>query len=79
VPAEHHLRGGLAVHLGDGEDNRVLQRALLAIAAVDRDPADWRPGLGEDAVRVVDFTGGRLGEVRMQLDLVHGWHDRDAS
>jgi hypothetical protein len=78
VPAQHHLCGGFAMGHGDAGDNRVLQRALLRIAAVNGDPADWRPGLGQGAMRGVDFTSGLLREVRVQFDLVHGRHDLDA-
>jgi hypothetical protein len=49
VPAQHHLRGRLAVLARDLEQRRVVERALLA-TAVGGDAADGRPGLGDDAV-----------------------------
>src|SRR4051812_30319613 len=75
VPAQHHLRGRLAVLAGDLTERRVVERALLA-APVGRDAADGRPGLGHDAVLRVHTLQRGLLEVRMDLDLVHGGHDR---
>src|SRR4051794_27919227 len=49
---------------------RVLQAALVCVAAIDRDPPDRRPGLGEDAVRGVGaFDSGTADAV---ADLAFG-------
>jgi hypothetical protein len=44
--------------------------------AVERDAADRRPRLGEDAVLDAEGLDVRLGEVRMLLDLVDRGDDR---
>jgi carbonic anhydrase/acetyltransferase-like protein (isoleucine patch superfamily) len=75
VPADHHLRRGLAVGGGDRSDGRVVEGAGPG-TAVAGDAADRRPGLGEDAVAGVRGLHGRLGEVRVHLDLVDRGHHR---
>jgi MmyB-like transcription regulator ligand binding domain len=76
VPAEHHLSRGLAVARGDRGDDRVVEGAGPD-PAVAGDAADRRPGLGADAVDGVRGLHGRLGEVRVHLDLVdRGDHRR---
>jgi hypothetical protein len=52
VPAQHHLRGRLAVGLGDRDDRRVVEDQALR---------DRAPGLGDDAaVRVLAAQAGLL-------------------
>jgi hypothetical protein len=75
VPAQHHLRRGLVMGLGDATDHRVLQGAGVVTVAVEGDAADRGPGLGEDALLAVEGLHLRLGEVGVDLDLVHGRHD----
>src|SRR5699024_10910153 len=63
VPGQHHLGGARAVRLGGGGDRGVLQQVGLALA-------QRAPGLGEDAVALVDRAQLPLLEVGVQLDLV---------
>jgi hypothetical protein len=70
MPAQHDLRRCLAVRLGDLADDRVLQGAGVAAVAVERDPADGRPRLGEDAVLGAEGLDLALLVVRVYLDLV---------
>lgn len=53
---------------------RIVERAVVA-AEVGGNPADRRPGLGQDAVLRVETLEGRLLEVRMHFDPVDGRHD----
>ena len=76
VPAQHHLRRGLAVGLGDLADHRVLERAAVLAVAVEGDAADRRPRLGQDAVLGAERLDLALLEVRVHLDLVDRRHDR---
>ena len=76
VPAQHHLRRRLAVRRRDRADGRVLEGAPVLARAVERDAADRRPGLVQDAVLVVDGEYLGLPEVGVHLDLVHRGHDR---
>ena len=57
-------------------DHRILQGAGVLAVAVERDPADRRPGLGQDAVLGTQGLHLPLLEVRVQLDLVHRRHHR---
>ena len=59
----------------DVQQRRVIEGALLT-TAVGRNPANGRPRLRQDAVRGMEPLQGRLLKVRMDLDLVHGGHDR---
>ena len=76
VPAQHDLRGGLAVRGGDRGDGRVVEDAAAVSPQprVERDAADRRPRLGQDAVLGVGRLHVGLGEVGVQLDLVHRRH-----
>ena len=77
VPAQHDLGRALAVAFGDGCDGLVVHHAaaLVAPPRVERDSADRRPRLREDAVLGVGALHVGLGEVGVQLDLVHGRND----
>src|SRR5271166_4539546 len=66
MPANNHLRRGLAVLLGDAGDRRVVQQPTLAQRA---------PCLGGDAELGVHVAQLTLGQQRMQLDLVDHRHD----
>ncbi len=59
---------------GDLTDGVVVEGALLSVA-IDRDAADGRPRLGEDAVLSVQGLQLLLLEVGVHLDLVHRRHD----
>jgi hypothetical protein len=74
VPAQHHLRGRLAVCGGDLADHRVLQSRAVGTVAVERYSADGRPGLVEDAVLAVKCEQLGLPEVGVDLDLVDRRH-----
>lgn len=66
MPAQHDLRSGLAVCLGDATDHGIAEGALPA-PAVEGDAADRRPRLGEDAEGGVEVLGGTLRDVGVQL------------
>src|SRR3954468_3002613 len=68
VPAQHDLRGGLVVRLGDAGHDRVVEQP---VASPER-----APRLGDDAVPVVELARLLLREPRVQLDLVDRRHDR---
>jgi len=76
APAQHDLRRRLVVRVSDAGDRRILERAGVAAVAVERDPADRRPRLGEDVVLLAEGLHVGLGEVRVLLDLVDRRHDR---
>jgi hypothetical protein len=75
VPAQHHLRRGLAVRLRDATDDRVLQRAAVAAVAVEGDAADRGLRLGQDAVLGAEGLDLALLEEGVDLDLVDRRHD----
>ena len=75
VPAQHDLGIGLAELRADRRDDGIAERVLagaIAPPGMERDATDGRSGLGDDAARGVVRLVLLLGEVRMQLDLVHG-------
>jgi hypothetical protein len=77
-PAQHGLGGRLAVRLSDAADHGVVEGAGVLAVAVERDPADRRPGLGEDAVLGAARLDLGLDEVGVHLDLVDGGDDAGA-
>jgi hypothetical protein len=66
VPAQDHLGRRLAVRLRDRGDARVGEHVAAA--------RERAPGLGDDAVPLVELAQRGLGEVRVQLHLVDGGH-----
>src|ERR1700742_1807289 len=74
VPADHDLGRSLAVGGGDRDDGGIVEGAFPA-PAVAGDAADRGPGLGEDPACGVGGQHGRLGEVRVHLDLVDRGND----
>ncbi len=70
VPAQDHLGRRTPDLLGDVGDQRVADVVIAAQRA---------PGLGEDAVLVVEGAQVRAGVAGMHLDLVHRRNHRPAS
>jgi hypothetical protein len=58
----------------DLDDRRVLEGAAVVPVAVERDPTDRRPGLGDDAVGGIECLHLGLLEVGVHLDLIDGRH-----